>query len=80
MLLFFCSIFGMLTKKMYIWTYFKDYLCKQNLYTMISFEEYDKIKVNEDEDLHLPTAAVVLVIVLSSLVGILIICEAIYGF
>ena len=43
-------------------------------------EEYDKIKVNEDEDLHLPTAAVVLVIVLSSLVGILIICEAIYGF
>lgn len=48
--------------------------------TMISYEEYDKKKNSDDEDYEkLPTVVIVIVIVLLSLVGIYIVCDAIYG-
>lgn len=48
---------------------------------MIPYEEYNKNKYDED-DLYekLPVPAIVAIIVLCSLIGIFIVCGAIYGF
>ena len=50
---------------------------------MITPEEYEKrVKspiTDEDDDLKLPIPAVVTIIVLSSLIGIIIVCKAIFG-
>ncbi len=52
--------------------------------TMISYEEYER-RVNspitdKDEDIRIiPVPVVVVIIVLSSLIGIFIVCEAIFG-
>ena len=49
--------------------------------SMITYEEYNKKKDDEIDDLEkLPITAVVIIIVLSSLIGVLIVCNAIYGF
>ena len=50
---------------------------------MISYEEYEKrVKspiTDEDDDMKLPIPVVVTIIVLSSLIGIFIVCKAIFG-
>lgn len=50
---------------------------------MITPEEYEKrVKspiTDEDDDMKLPIPAVITIIVLSGLVGIFIVCEAIFG-
>ena len=50
---------------------------------MISYEEYEKrVKspiTDEDDDMKLPIPAVVIIVVLSSLIGIIIVCKAIFG-
>lgn len=47
---------------------------------MITYEEYDKKKDDEAEDLeNLPTTAVVITIVLSSLIGVFIVFDALLG-
>ena len=50
---------------------------------MISYEEYEKrVKspiTDEDEDMRLPIPVFVIIVVLSSLIGLFIVCEAILG-
>ncbi len=47
---------------------------------MITYEEYNKNRNNEfDTDKKLPVTAIVIIIVLLSLVGVFIVCQAIYG-
>ena len=50
---------------------------------MITPEEYEKrVKspiTDEDDDMKLPIPAVITIIVLSSLIGIIIVCKAIFG-
>lgn len=46
---------------------------------MITPEEYNRDKEDDEELEKLPTTAVVIIIVLASLVGVFIICEAIFG-
>ena len=50
---------------------------------MITPEEYEKRVMSpitdEEDDMKLPVPVVVIIIVLSSLIGIFIICEAIFG-
>lgn len=48
---------------------------------MISYEEYDKRHNNKDEDdiERMPITLIIILIVLCSLVGIYIVCDAIYG-
>ena len=47
---------------------------------MIPYEEYDKNRYNEDDSYEkLSAPAIVAIIVLCSLVGVLIVCQAIYG-
>lgn len=61
----------------------EDYsICAERLNgVMIPYEEYNKNKYDED-DLYekLPVPAIVAIIVLCSLIGIFIVCGAIYGF
>jgi len=47
---------------------------------MIPYEEYNKNKDEDDLYEKLPVPAIVAIIVLCSLIGIFIVCEAIYGF
>ena len=47
--------------------------------SMITPEEYNRDKEDDEELEKLPTTAVVIIIVLASLVGVFIICEAIFG-
>ena len=47
---------------------------------MITYEEYNKNRDNgDDTDMKLPVTAIVIIIVLLSLVGVFIVCQAIYG-
>ena len=50
---------------------------------MISYEEYEKrVKspsTDEDDDMRLPIPVFVIIVVLSSLIGLFIVCEAILG-
>lgn len=46
---------------------------------MISPEEYNRKKDDDEELEKLPTTAVVVIIVLAGLVGVFIVCEAIFG-
>ena len=47
---------------------------------MITYEEYTKNRNHEDDtDKKLPVTAIVIIIVLLSLVGVFIVCQAIYG-
>ena len=50
---------------------------------MISCEEYEKrVKspiTDEDDDMSLPVPVVVIIVVISSLIGLFIVCEAIFG-
>lgn len=50
---------------------------------MISYEEYEKrVKspiTDEDDDMRLPIPVFVIIVVISSLVGLFIVCEAIFG-
>ena len=46
---------------------------------MITPEEYNRKKDEDEEMGQLPTTAVVVIIVLASLVGVFIVCEAILG-
>ena len=48
---------------------------------MIPNEEYNKNRHDEDDPVEkLPVTAIVIIIALFSLVGIFIVCQAIYGF
>ena len=50
---------------------------------MISYEEYEKrVKspiTDEDDDMRLPIPVFVIIVVISSLIGLFIVCEAIFG-
>ena len=50
---------------------------------MISYEEYEKrVKspiTDEDDDMRLPIPVFVIIVVISSLIGLFIVCEAILG-
>ena len=46
---------------------------------MVTPEEYTKNKDDEEDLGKLPTSAVIIIIVLASLVGVFIVCEAIFG-
>ncbi len=47
---------------------------------MIPYEEYNKNRYEENDPIvKLPVTAIVIIIVLFSLIGIIIVCQAVYG-